>query len=185
MSETLRLVVPFSAEAARKLVAGQRVLLSGVLYGARDQAHRRFAEALERGEELPLDLRGQVIYYVGPTPVPPGRACGSAGPTTAGRMDSYTPQLLKYGVRGMIGKGKRSPEVVEAIREHGAVYFAATGGAGALLGRCIKEMRVVAYPDLGPEAVYRIVVEDFPVTVAIDCRGKNLYEFGPSLYRRI
>ncbi|MGB9791777.1 MAG: Fe-S-containing hydro-lyase [Thermacetogeniaceae bacterium] len=185
MGEEMRLDVPFSAETARKLEAGQRLLLSGVIYGARDQAHRRFVEALERGEELPLDLRGQVIYYVGPTPVPPGKACGSAGPTTAGRMDRYTPQLLRYGIRGMIGKGKRSPEVVEAIREHGAVYFAATGGAGALLGRCIREMRVVAYPDLGPEAVYRIVVEDFPVTVAIDSRGKNLYELGPSLYRRI
>lgn len=185
MSEELRLKVPFSSEVARRLEAGQRVLLSGVIYGARDQAHRRFVEALERGEELPLELRGQVIYYVGPTPVPPGRACGSAGPTTAGRMDRYTPQLLKYGVRGLIGKGKRGPEVVAAIREHGAVYFAATGGAGALLGRCIKEMRVVAYPDLGPEAVYRIVVEDFPVTVAIDSSGKNLYEFGPGFYRRI
>lgn len=185
MSEELRLEVPFSAETARKLEAGQRILLSGVIYGARDQAHRRFVEALERGEELPVDLRGQVIYYVGPTPVPPGRACGSAGPTTAGRMDRYTPRLLAYGVMGVIGKGKRSPEVVAALKGYGAVYLAATGGAGALLGRCIREMQVVAYPDLGPEAVYRMVVEGFPVTVAIDSRGQNLYEIGPERYRKV
>ncbi|HHW40554.1 MAG TPA: Fe-S-containing hydro-lyase [Syntrophomonadaceae bacterium] len=184
MSEVLRLEAPFSEAAARSLEVGQRVLLSGVIYGARDQAHRRFIDALERGEELPLDLRGQVIYYVGPTPVPPGRACGSAGPTTGGRMDRYTPQLIAYGVRGLIGKGKRSPEVVAALKEHGAVYLAATGGAGALLGRRIREMRLVAYPDLGPEAVYRIVVEDFPATVAIDSRGQNLYELGPARYRK-
>lgn len=184
MSDVLRLETPFSDAAARSLEVGQRILLSGVIYGARDQAHLRFAEALERGEELPLDLRGQVIYYVGPTPVPPGRACGSAGPTTSGRMDRYTPQLVACGVRGLIGKGKRSPEVIAALKEHGAVYLAATGGAGALLGRRIKEMRVVAYPDLGPEAVYRIVVEDFPATVAIDSRGQNLYELGPARYRK-
>lgn len=181
--EAVRLRVPFTAEEAMGLSAGQRVILSGVIYGARDQAHIRFAEALARGEELPVDLKGQVIYYVGPTPPPPGRACGSAGPTTSGRMDRYTPLLLAYGVRGLIGKGKRSPEVLAALKEHGAVYLAACGGAGALLGSRIREMRAVAYPELGPEAVYLMMVEDFPVTVAVDARGNNLYELGPARYR--
>ncbi|HAA89905.1 MAG TPA: Fe-S-containing hydro-lyase [Peptococcaceae bacterium] len=184
MSELLHLAVPFSRDVAQSLKAGQKVLLSGVVYGARDQAHRRFAEALERGEGLPLDLSGQVIYYVGPTPAPPGRVCGAAGPTTSGRMDVYTPLLLSCGVRALIGKGNRSPEVVAALKEFGAVYLAAPGGAGALLSRCIKEMEVVAYPELGPEAVYRIVVDNFPVIVAIDAEGNNLYEFGPSSYRK-
>ncbi|MGD0153797.1 MAG: Fe-S-containing hydro-lyase [Thermacetogeniaceae bacterium] len=183
MDECRHIEAPFSAEVARELQAGQRVLLSGVIFGARDQAHRRFAEALARGEELPVDLRGQIIYYVGPTPARPGHACGAAGPTTAGRMDAFTPQLLAYGVRGIIAKGNRSPEVIAAIRQHGAVYLAATGGAGALLSRCIKDAQVVAYPDLGPEAVWRFVVEKFPATVAIDSRGQNLYQFGPARYR--
>lgn len=184
MSKEILLEVPFSAATVRSLEAGQRILLTGVIYGARDEAHGRFAKALDRGEELPLDLRGQVIYYVGPTPGRPGRVCGAAGPTTSGRMDPYTPRLLAYGVRGLIGKGNRSPEVVAALKEYGAVYLAATGGAGALLSLCIREMRVVAYPELGPEAVYRIVVGDFPVIVAIDSRGQNLYEIGPAQYRK-
>lgn len=183
MSDLLRLEVPFADEVARELEAGQRLLLTGVIFGARDQAHLRFAAALERGEALPVDLKGQVLYYVGPTPAPPGRPCGAAGPTTAGRMDGCTPQLLEYGIKGVIGKGKRSPEVVAALKKYGAVYLAATGGAGALIGCCIKEMRVVAYPDLGPEAVYRMVVQDLPVTVAVDSRGRNLYEEGPARYR--
>lgn len=200
-----RIKVPFVEGVSRELRVGQRLLLSGVIYGARDQAHMRFVEDLDQKKrsgdlrnldqnnrpcdscklpcELPVDLRGQVIYYVGPTPPPPGRSCGAAGPTTSGRMDRYTPQMLEYGVRGLIGKGKRSPEVIDAIKKHGAVYLAATGGAGALIGRCIKEMKVVAYPDLGPEAVYRITVENFPVTVAIDSRGENLYQTGPAQYR--
>ncbi len=178
-----KLQVPFAEGISSRLTAGQRLLLSGVIYGARDAAHQRFIKALEKGEDIPVDLRGQVIYYVGPTPPRPGHPCGAAGPTTSGRMDRYTPQMLAYGVRGLIGKGRRSPEVIDAIKKQGAVYLAATGGAGALIGRCIKEMKVVAYSDLGPEAVYRIRVEDFPVTVAIDSRGNNLYETGPAQYR--
>lgn len=185
MNEPVSLKVPFTAAAARELEAGQRLLLTGVLYGARDEAHRRFAAALVQGEELPLDLRGEVLYYVGPTPPPPGRVCGAAGPTTSGRMDPFTPPLLAYGVRGLVGKGNRSPEVVAALQEYGAVYLAATGGAGALLSLCIREVKVVAYPDLGPEAVYRFVVRDFPVIVAIDSRGRNLYESGPARYRKL
>lgn len=184
VSDFLRLEVPFPAETAVDLQTGQRLLLSGVIFGARDQAHLRFAETLAKGGKLPVELKGQVIYYVGPTPAPPGRPCGAAGPTTSGRMDRYTPLLLEYGVKGLIGKGRRSPEVVAALKKHRAVYLAATGGAGALLGRSIKEMQLVAYPDLGPEAVYRLVVQDFPVTVAIDSSGRDLYAIGPARYRR-
>jgi len=180
----VRLEVPFAEGISGRLVAGQRLLLNGVIYGARDAAHQRLVEALQKGEDLPVDLRGQVIYYVGPTPPRPGHPCGAAGPTTSGRMDRYTPQMLEYGVKALIGKGGRSPEVIAAIKEHGAVYLAATGGAGALIGRCIKEMEVAAYQDLGPEAIYRIRVEDFPVTVAIDSRGEDLYNWGPVQYRR-
>ncbi len=184
VSEILHLEVPFPERVARNLKVGQQLLLSGVVYGARDQAHRRFAEAIKDGEVLPIDLGGQVIYYVGPTPAPPGRVCGAAGPTTSARMDAWTPLLLSRGVRAFIGKGNRSPEVVAALKEFGAVYLAALGGAGALLSRCIREMEVAAYPELGPEALYRIVVENFPVIVAIDAAGDNLYELGPSKYRK-
>ncbi len=184
-SDECRLIdAPFDAETARELQAGQRVLLTGVIFGARDQAHQRFAEALANGQRLPVDLRGQVIYYAGPTPAAPGRACGAAGPTTSGRMDAFTPALLAYGVRGMIGKGNRSPEVIAAIQQYGAVYLAAAGGAGALLSNCIEEAQVVAYSDLGPEAVWRFVVREFPAIVAIDSRGRNLYEIGPACYRQ-
>jgi fumarate hydratase subunit beta len=184
MAESRTVRLPLSAEAAAALQVGERVLLSGVLYGARDQAHRRFLEALRQGEQLPVDLLGQTIYYVGPTPAPPGLSCGAAGPTTSERMDAATPALLDYGVRALIGKGKRGPEVVEAIRRNGAVYLAATGGAAALIGRCIKEMTAVAYQELGTEAVWRMVVEDFPATVAIDSRGNNIYRLGPAAYRQ-
>ena len=148
--ELIQVQVPFADGKTKELRVGQRLLLNGVIYGARDAAHLRLIEVLEKGEDPPVDLRLQVIYYVGPTPPQPGRPCGAAGPTTSSRMDRYTPQLLEYGVRGLIGKGRRSPEVINAIKKHGAVYLAATGGAGALIGRCIKEMEVVAYPDLGP-----------------------------------
>ncbi|MDH7576884.1 MAG: FumA C-terminus/TtdB family hydratase beta subunit [Bacillota bacterium] len=183
MSEFLCLEVPFSAAVTRGLEAGQRLLLTGMIYGARDQAHRRFAAVLARGEELPLNLKGEVIYYVGPTPPRPGQVCGAAGPTTSGRMDPFTPPLLAYGVRGLMGKGNRSAEVVAALKQYGAVYLAATGGAGALLSRCIEEIEVVAYPELGPEAVFRLRVRDFPAIVAVDSRGRNLYETGPTRYR--
>jgi len=185
MDECMRIRTPFAAETAGALQAGQQVLLSGVIFGARDQAHRRFAEALALGRDLPVDLRGQVVYYVGPTPAQPGRAIGAAGPTTGGRMDAFTPELLAYGVRGIIAKGNRNSEVVAAIVKNGAVYLAATGGAGALLSRCIKEAQMVAYQDLGTEALWRFVIEDFPTIVAIDSRGRNLYQTGPAGFRHL
>jgi len=176
--EYLRVEVPLSASVARELRAGSRVLLSGYLLTARDAAHKRLVEAADAGEPLPVDLEGQVIYYTGPTPAPPGAVIGSAGPTTAARMDPFAPRLLALGVRGMIGKGARSPEVIEAIKKHGAVYLAAVGGAGALLASHIVASEVVAYEDLGPEAVRRLQVADFPVIVAIDSEGNDLFRRG-------
>lgn len=151
------------------------MLLSGVVYTGRDAAHKRLFDLLQRGEDLPVDLRGQVIYYVGPTPTRPGQVIGSAGPTTSGRMDAYAPALIAYGLRGMIGKGMRGPAVIEAMKEHGAVYFAATGGAAALLARRIVSCEIVAYEDLGTEAIRRLIVEDFPVIVANDAHGGDVY----------
>lgn len=171
-----RVQLPLTAEEAASLRAGDLVTLSGTVYTARDAAHRRMDEALDRGEPLPFPLAGQTIYYMGPSPARPGRVIGSAGPTTASRMDRYTPRLLDLGLRAMIGKGRRSPEVVAAMVRRGAVYFAAVGGAGALLSRCIRSARVVAYEDLGPEAVRALVLEDFPAVVAIDARGRDLYD---------
>ncbi len=158
------------------LKAGEQVFLSGVIYTGRDAAHKRITETLDKGEKLPIDISGQVIYYVGPTPARPGQVIGSAGPTTSSRMDLYTPRLLEAGLKGMIGKGKRSPEVKEDIKKHRAVYFAASGGAGALLSKRIKKAEVVAYEDLGPEAIFRLEVEDFPVVVINDIYGNDLYE---------
>ena len=180
----LPLTAPLSAEAVELLRAGDRVLLGGVLYTGRDAAHRRLFELLRRGEALPVDLRGQVIYYVGPTPAPPGRPIGAAGPTTAGRMDAYTPALLAYGLRAMIGKGMRSPQVVEAIVRYHAVYLAGMAGAGALMASCIRQAEVAAYPDLGPEAIYRLVVEEMPLIVINDCLGNDLYRSAPEQWRR-
>ena len=171
-----KLKVPFNDKDIADLKAGEQILLSGVIYTARDAAHKRMVEALERRKPLPIDIRGQILYYVGPTPARPGQVIGSAGPTTSSRMDAYTPRLLEAGLKGMIGKGKRSPEVVDAIKKYKAVYFAAAGGAGALLSRRIKTAEVVAYDDLGPEAIYRIEVEDFPVIVVNDIYGNDLYE---------
>lgn len=180
----VRLSLPLGDEEARSLRAGDRVLLSGVLYTGRDAAHKRLVELMDRGEPLPVDLSGQVIYYVGPCPAGPGKVIGSAGPTTSGRMDAYAPRLLDSGLKGMIGKGPRNRSVIEAITRNGAVYFAAIGGAGALLARAIKEARVVAFGELGPEAIYRLRVEDFPVTVAVDAHGADLYSIGRDSYRR-
>ena len=174
-----RLRTPLSEEAIAALRAGDQVLLTGVLLTGRDAAHKRFAEALDRGERLPVDLAGQVLYYVGPSPPRPGTPIGAAGPTTAGRMDSYTPRLLALGLKATIGKGKRSAEVREALRLHNAVYFGAIGGIGALLARQIRRAEVVAYPDLGAEAVYRLEVEDFPLVVIDDTQGGDLYETAP------
>jgi len=171
-----KLVTPLGDEQVNALRAGDRVAISGVIYTARDAAHKRMAEALDRGEALPIPVDGQVIYYVGPTPTPPGRVIGSAGPTTSGRMDAYTPRLLALGLRGTIGKGWRSPEVVRAMQQHRAVYFAAVGGAGALIAASIVECETVAYEDLGPEAIRRLVVRDLPAVVAIDALGGNVYQ---------
>jgi len=175
---TYNLTTPLSEEDVRALKAGDVVYLSGVIYTARDAAHKRLVELIEKGEELPFDLEGSVIYFVGPTPPKPGEPIGSAGPTTSYRMDSYSPTMLKHGSRGMIGKGKRSQEVKDACVKYGGVYFGATGGAGALLGKRIKSAEVIAYPELGPEAVRRLEVENFPVTVVNDAHGNDLYQQG-------
>ncbi|MDI3340849.1 MAG: Fe-S-containing hydro-lyase [Sphaerobacter sp.] len=180
--QAISITAPLDAATAARLRAGDAVLISGTLLTARDAAHQRLAAALASGEPLPVDLRDQVIYYVGPAPARPGAVIGSAGPTTSGRMDPYTPALLAAGLRGMIGKGHRSPEVRAAIVQHGAVYFAAVGGAGALLARRITAAEVVAYPDLGPEAIYRLTVVDFPAIVVNDCHGGDLYADAPSRY---
>jgi len=174
--------VPLDRQTIDALRAGDQVLISGTLLTARDAAHQRLVDALERGEPLPIDLRGQVIYYVGPAPPRPGMVIGSAGPTTSGRMDPYTPALLAAGLRGMIGKGYRSLAVRQAIVEHGAVYFGAVGGSGALLARRITAAEILAYEDLGPEAIYQLTVVDFPAVVINDRYGGNLYETAPLDY---
>ncbi|MGM0472044.1 MAG: Fe-S-containing hydro-lyase [Bacillota bacterium] len=174
----IRLETPLSSTDVEQLEAGDRVLLSGTIYTARDAAHSRLISTLEAGEELPLPLEGQVIYYVGPAPAKPGQAIGSAGPTTSYRMDSFTPQLIEAGLKGMIGKGDRSPEVIESMKEEGAVYLGAIGGAAALIAQCIKSAEVIAYHDLGTEAVRKLEVEDFPVLVVIDSQGNSLYQNG-------
>ena len=176
--------VPFTKEEALSLKAGDMVYLTGTVYTARDAAHKRMAETLDEGKELPLSLEGNVIYYMGPSPAREGRPIGSAGPTTASRMDKYTPRLLDLGLAGMIGKGKRSPEVREAIVRNGCVYFAAIGGAGALLSKAITDSEVIAYDDLGTEAIRRLTVKDFPVIVVIDSEGTNLYETAIAQYCR-
>lgn len=167
---------PLDKEEVKALEAGDYVYITGTIYIARDAAHLRMSEALDRGEELPIDLNNNIIYYMGPTPAREGRAIGSAGPTTASRMDKYAPRLLDLGLTGMIGKGRRKPEVTDAIVRNGAVFFAAVGGAGALLSKCIKKAEVIAYDDLGTEAIRKLEVENFPVIVVIDSKGRNLYD---------
>lgn len=174
--------LPITRESVRDIKAGDACLLSGVIYTARDAAHKRLVELVEKGEKLPFDIKDATIYYVGPTPAKPGQVIGSAGPTTSYRMDAYSPTLIREGETGMIGKGKRGPEVVEAMKTCGAVYFAAIGGAGALLSSCIKKAETVCYEDLGAEAVRRLEVEDLPVVCVIDCEGNNLYEKGRKEY---
>ena len=168
--------VPMTKEKAASLKAGDYVYLTGTIYTARDAAHKRMDEALDRGEALPFDIEGSIIYYMGPSPAREGRPIGSAGPTTASRMDKYTPRLLDLGMGAMIGKGKRSKAVMDAIVRNGAVYFAAVGGAGAILSKCILSSKIVAYEDLGTEAVRRLAIQDFPVVVVMDALGNNLYE---------
>jgi fumarate hydratase subunit beta len=184
MIEEIKLVTPLDDQSVERLKIGDRVLLSGYVYSARDAAHKRLIDLLDRGEPLPFDIMGQVIYFVGPTPARPGRPIGSAGPTTSSRMDKYSPRLIAQGLKGMIGKGFRSPEVIEAMKRYTCVYFAAVGGAGALLAQRIKESEIVAYEDLGPEAIRRLKLDNFPVIVVNDCRGNDLYREGVKKYAR-
>ena len=177
-----KITLPLTEELAKSLKAGDRVLLTGIIYTSRDAGHKRMCESLAKGEELPIDPMNATIYYVGPTPAKPGTVIGSAGPTTSGRMDAYAPTMMSVGARGMIGKGARLPEVVEAMKQHSGVYFGAIGGAGALLSRCIKSSKLIAYEDLGAEALRELWVEDMPLTVIIDCKGNNLYETGRADY---
>jgi fumarate hydratase subunit beta len=179
-----KVTLPLTEKAIESIKAGNSLLLSGVLYVARDAAHKRMVEALDRGEPLPFDIKGQTLYYMGPSPAPPGRVIGSAGPTTSARMDIYTPRLLAAGLKGMIGKGVRSPEVKNALKKHQAVYLAAVGGTGALISKTIIKSEVVAYPDLGPEAVLKLEVKDFPATVINDTHGGDLYVEGKAEYRK-
>lgn len=176
--------VPITKEEAQKLRAGDYVYITGTIYTARDAAHKRMDETLNRGEQLPVDIENQMIYYMGPSPAREGRPIGSAGPTTASRMDKYAPRLLDLGLGAMIGKGKRSQAVLDAIVRNQSVYFAAVGGAGALLSKCIKKSEVVAYDDLGAEAIRKLEVEDFPVIVVADCEGNNLYETAIKEYEK-
>ena len=177
-----KITLPLTKELAKTLHAGDSVLVTGTIYTSRDAGHKRMCEALARGEELPFDPTDATIYYVGPTPAKPGQVIGSAGPTTSGRMDAYAPTMMAAGARGMIGKGARLPEVVAAMKEHSGVYFGAIGGCGALLAKCIKQCKLVAYEDLGAEALRRLYVEDMPLVVIIDSEGNNLYEQGRADY---
>ncbi|MEG0894489.1 MAG: Fe-S-containing hydro-lyase [Oscillospiraceae bacterium] len=177
-----KITTPFTLEQVKDLKCGDNVLISGVIYTSRDAAHKRLVEAVERGEKLPYDVKDTIVYYVGPAPAKGDQAIGSAGPTTSYRMDAYSPTMIALGQRGMIGKGKRSPEVIDAMKKHGAVYFGAIGGAGALLSKCIKKAEVIAYDDLGAEALRRLEVEDLPAFVIIDSQGNNLYEIGRKEY---
>lgn len=183
MADIKTIETPLSDDVIKTLNIGDKVTISGIIYSARDAAHKRLVELVQRGEDLPFDLPGQIIYYVGPAPAKPGFAVGSAGPTTSYRMDPYAPTLIAHGLKGMIGKGMRSQEVKQAMREHGAVYFAAIGGAGALISKSIVKAEVIAYPELGAEAVRRMEVKDFPAIVAIDAQGNDLYQQGKEAYR--
>ena len=176
------ITLPLTKELAQSLHAGDTVYLTGTIYTSRDAGHKRMCEALARGEQLPFDPTDATIYYVGPTPAKPGQVIGSAGPTTSGRMDAYAPTMMRVGARGMIGKGARLPEVVEAMKKYSGVYFGAIGGAGALLAKCVKKCELIAYEDLGAEALRRLYVEDMPLVVISDCQGTNLYESGRRNY---
>jgi len=179
-----KVTLPLTDEAIRDLKAGDNVLFTGVMYVGRDSAHKRMVEALDKGQDLPFDVRGQTIYFMGPSPAKPGQVIGAAGPTTSGRMDAYSPRLMAEGLKGMIGKGLRSQEVKEAIKKHKAVYFAAIGGAGALISKAIRKSETVAYEELGAEALLRLEVENFPAIVVNDAHGGDLYEEGKAKYRK-
>ena len=184
MSETKNIRTPLNENSVTNLKAGDCVNLSGIIYTARDAAHARLEALIKEGKPLPFDLKGAAIYYVGPAPAKPGQVIGSAGPTTSYRMDAYSPLLMERGLKGMIGKGKRSPEVIESMKKNKAVYFAATGGVGALIAKCIKKAKVIAFEDLGPEAINELEVENFPLTVINDIEGNDLYETGIKKYVR-
>ncbi len=184
MKEPIRLKTPLSDEDAERLKIGDRVLINGIIYTGRDAAHKRLFDLLKGGGNLPFDIEGQIIYYVGPTPARPGQVFGSAGPTTSYRMDAYSPSLIERGLKGMIGTGMRSDKVKEAMKKYKAVYFAATGGAGALLAKRVKKAEIVAYEDLGPEAIRRLEVQDLPVIVVNDVRGNDLYIEGEKKYKK-
>lgn len=184
MSEPIRLTAPLTEEDTGRLRAGDKVLITGVMYTARDAAHKRLLELVDAGKELPFDLKGQIIYYVGPTPPKPGQVIGSAGPTTSGRMDAYTPQLLDLGLKACVGKGARSPEVRKSLEKNKAVYMAAVGGAAALIARSIKKAEIIAYEDLGPEAIRRLEVVDFPAIVVNDSVGGDLFAEGVKKYKK-
>ena len=179
----IKITTPLSNEILSSLKIGEEVYITGTVYAARDAAHKKIIEALEKGKVLPIDINNQIIYYVGPCPSKPGQVIGPAGPTTSGRMDMYTPKLLELGLRGMIGKGIRSKAVIASIISNKAVYFGATGGAGALISRCIVSQEIIAYPELGPEALRKLTVEDFPAIVVIDSQGRNLYEEGKEKFK--
>ena len=185
MADPIKIQPPLTDDVIVTLKAGDRVLITGIIYTGRDMAHKYMVEGHTKGEKPPFDLAGQILYYTGPTPAPPGKPIGSAGPTTSYRMDKYTPTLLELGLKGMIGKGPRGPEVKDAIKKYKAVYFAAIGGAGALISRAIKKAEVIAYPELGTEAVMRLEVEDFPAVVVNDVDGCDLYRIGVEQYREI
>jgi fumarate hydratase subunit beta len=183
MTAPIKIQPPMTDKLIKKLKAGDRVLISGMIYTARDMAHKYMAEGHQKGEKLPFDIKGQILYYTGPTPAPPGRPIGSAGPTTSYRMDKYTPYLLELGLKGMIGKGPRGQEVKDAIKKHKAIYFAAIGGAGALISKAIRKAELIAYPELGTEAVMRLEVENFPAVVVNDQYGGDLYRMGVEMYK--
>lgn len=177
-----KITTPLTRDTVKTLKSGDSCLITGTIYTARDAAHKRLCELINKGEPLPLDIKDSIIYFVGPTPAKPGEIIGSAGPTTSYRMDAYSPDLIKLGLTGMIGKGKRNDKVIDAMKTHGAVYFGAIGGCGALLSKCIKKCEIIAYDDLGAEAIRKLYVEDFPVVVIIDSNGNNLYETGKENY---
>lgn len=177
-----KITTPLTRDTVKTLKSGDSCLITGAIYTARDAAHKRLCELINKGEPLPLDIKDSIIYFVGPTPAKPGEIIGSSGPTTSYRMDAYSPDLIKLGLTGMIGKGKRNDQVIDAMKTHGAVYFGAIGGCGALLSKCIKKCEIIAYDDLGAEAIRKLYVEDFPVVVIIDSNGNNLYETGKENY---
>lgn len=183
--KTVNIKSPLDEETVKDLRAGDQVFITGTIYTARDSAHKRLIETLDKGEKLPVDITNQIIYYMGPTPARPGQVIGAAGPTTSGRMDSYAPRLIATGLKGMIGKGNRSQEVKDVIKKHKAIYFAAIGGAGALISKSIKKAEVIAYEDLGAEAIRRLEVENFPATVINDIYGGDLYEEGRARYQKV